>query len=51
MPKKLRKLASPKQCDPSWLMRRALGHKVETNPKAYFLKRKHPKDDDGAEGP
>ena len=46
MPKKPHKRASPKQRDPSWRMRRALDHKVETNPKAYTRKRKHPKDDD-----
>jgi hypothetical protein len=28
MPKKPRKRASPKQRDPTWRMRRALGHKV-----------------------
>ena len=46
MPKKPHKRASPKQRDPSWRMRRALGHKVETNPKAYTRKRKHPKEDE-----
>ena len=35
-----------KQRDPSWRMRRALGHKVEANPKAYTRKRKHPEDVD-----
>ena len=51
MPKKPRKRASPKQRDPSWRIRRALGDKVETNPKAYTRRRKHPKDDDPAVGP
>ena len=51
MPKKPRKRASPKQRDPSWRMRRALGHKVESNPKAYTRGRKHPTEDDGAGGP
>ena len=46
MPNKPHKRASPKQRDPSWRMRRALGHKVETNPKAYIRKRKHFKEED-----
>jgi len=49
MPKKLRKRITPKQRDPSWSMRHALGHKVEPNPKAYIRRLKHPElvnDDD-----
>ena len=46
MPKKPRKRSVPKQRDPSWRMRDALGHKVEANPKAYTRKLKHPKEDD-----
>ena len=46
MPKKPRKRSAPKQRDPSWRMRHALGHKVEPNPKAYTRKLKHPKEDD-----
>ena len=45
MPKKPRKRSAPKQRDPSWRMRHALGHKVEANPKAYTRKRKHPDED------
>jgi len=44
MPKKPRKPITPKQRDPSWQLRHALGHKVETNPKAYTRKLKHPED-------
>ncbi len=50
MPKKPRKRASPNQRDPTWRMRRALGHKVETNPKAYTRKRKLPLEAAFAEG-
>ena len=46
MPKKSRKRTTPKQRDPSWQLRRALGHKVEGNPKAYPRKLKHPEEDD-----
>ena len=45
MTKKPRKRTTPKQRDPSWRMRHALGHKVEPNPKAYTRKRKHPEED------
>ena len=38
-----------KQRDSSWPIRHALGHKVESNPKAYTHKRKHPKEDDPEE--
>ena len=38
MPKKLHK----RSCDPSWRMCCALGHKVESNPKGYTRKWKHP---------
>ena len=41
--KKLRKRTTPKQRDPSWKLRHALGHKVEASPKAYTRKPKHPK--------
>ena len=44
MPKKPRKRSAPKQRDPSWRTRHALGHKVEIDPKAYTRKRKHPED-------
>ena len=40
---KPRKRTAPKQCDPSWKLRHALGHKVEASPKAYTRKLKHPK--------
>ncbi|MEE2746499.1 MAG: hypothetical protein VX617_06425 [Pseudomonadota bacterium] len=30
-----------KKRDPSWRLRRSLGHKVEPNPKAYTRKKKH----------
>ena len=43
--KSSRKRSVPKQRDPSWRMRHALGHKVEANPKAYTRKRKHPEED------
>ena len=46
MPKKPRKRAAPKQRDPSWKLRHALGHKVEPNPKAYTRKLKHSEEDD-----
>ena len=46
MPKKPRKRTTPKQRDPSWRTRHALGHKVEPNPKAYVRKPKHPKKDE-----
>ena len=49
MPKKPRKRSAPKQRDPSWKLRHALGHKVEANPKAYTRKPKHPKEDDPEE--
>ena len=42
MPKKPRKRTTPKQRDPSWQLRHALGHKVEIDPKAYTRKLKHP---------
>ena len=42
MLKKPRKRITPKQRDPSWKLRHALGHKVEPNPKAYTCKRTHP---------
>ena len=45
MPKKPRKRTTPKQRDPSWRMRHALGHKVEANSKAYTRKLKHPEED------
>ena len=45
MPKKPRKRTTPKQRDPSWQLRHALGHKVEIDPKAYTRKRKHPEED------
>ena len=35
--------ATPKPRDPSWKMRRALGHKVEPDPKAYKHREKHTK--------
>ena len=44
MPKKPRKRGVPKQRDPSWKLRHALGHKVAPNPKAYTRKLKHPED-------
>ena len=46
MPKKPRKRTTPKQRDPSWQLRHALGHKVEIDPKAYTRKLKHPEEDD-----
>ena len=46
MPKKSRKRTTPKQRDPSWQLRHALGHKVEGNPKSYTRKLKHPEEDD-----
>ena len=49
MPKKPRKRSVPKQRDPSWRMRDALGHKVEANPKAYTRKLKHPEEIDDIE--
>jgi len=44
MPKKSRNRTTPKQRDPSWQLRHALGHKVEPNLKAYVRKPKHPED-------
>ena len=35
--------ATPKPRDPNWKMRRALGHKVEPDPKAYKRREKHTK--------
>ena len=49
MPKIPRKRVIPKQRDPSWRMRHALGHKVEIDPNAYTRKLKHPKEDDPEE--
>ena len=46
MPKKSRKGTTPKQRDPSWQLRHALGHKVEIDPKAYTRKLKHPEEDE-----
>ena len=46
MPKKPRKRSAPKQRDPSWQLRHALGHKVEVDPKAYTRKLKHPEEID-----
>ena len=43
------KRSIPKQRDPSWKLRHALGHKVEPNLKAYTRKPKHPKEDDPEE--
>jgi len=45
MPKKPRKRSVPKQRDPSWQLRHALGYKVEIDPKAYTRKRKYPDED------
>ena len=42
MLKKFCKRSAPKQRDPSWQFRHALGHKVEDNPKDYTRKLKHP---------
>ena len=50
MPKKPRKRTTPKQRDPSWRTRHALGHKVEPNPKAYTRKLKHPEEIEDPEG-
>jgi hypothetical protein len=44
MPKKPRKRSTPKLRDPSWQLRHALDHKVESNPKAYTRKLKHPEE-------
>ena len=41
--KKRSAIATPKPRDPSWKMRRALGHKVERDPKAYKRREKHTK--------
>ena len=49
MPKKPRKRSVPKQRDPSWQLRHALGHKVEIDPKAYTRKLKHPEEIDDPE--
>ena len=49
MPKKSRKGTTPKQRDPSWQLRHALGHKVEGNPKSYTRKLKHPEEIDDPE--
>ena len=49
MPKKPRKRSAPKQRDPSWQLRHALGHKVEIDPKAYTCKLKHPEEIDDPE--
>ena len=49
MPKKPRKRTTPKQRDPSWQLRHALGQKVEPNLKAYVRKPKHPKKIDDTE--
>jgi hypothetical protein len=49
MPKKPRKRTTPKQRDPSWQLRHALGHKVEIDPKAYTRKLKHPEEIDDPE--
>ena len=43
MPKKPHKRASPKQRDPSWRMRRALGHKVEPIPRLTLVSASIPK--------
>ncbi len=39
--KKRSEAATTKPRDPSWKMRRALGHKVEPDPKAYKRREKH----------
>ena len=39
--KKRAEAATTKPRDPSWKMRRALGHKVEPDPKAYKRREKH----------
>ena len=44
--KSSKKRSAPKQRDPSWRTRHALGHKVEPNPNAYTRKLKHPEEDD-----
>ena len=41
--KKRSAIATPKPRDPSWKMRRASGHKVEPDPKAYKRQEKHKK--------
>ena len=41
--KKRSAIVTPKPRDPSWKMRRALGHKVEPDPKAYNCREKHTK--------
>ena len=43
MPKKPRKRTTPKQRDPSWQLRHALGYKVEPDKMCYTRKQKHPK--------
>ena len=47
--KSSKKRKAIKQPEPSWQLRHALGHKVETNPKAYTRKLKHPEEDDPEE--
>ena len=51
MPKKPRKRTTPKQRDPSWKLRHALGHKAEPDPKAYTRKLKPPEEDDTKKKP
>ena len=43
MPKKPPKRTTPKQRDPSWQLRHALGHKVEGNPKLTLVSSNIPK--------
>ena len=41
--KKRPEIVPPRPRDPSWKMRRALGQKVEPDPKAYNRRAKHAK--------